>query len=383
MKKVGIIGCGNILETYLRSEKYFNNINFTSCSDINMDLADKIARENNLKALTVDELLNDKNTDVVLNITIPQAHYEISKKTLQSGKHVYSEKPMCVKYDEAKELLKLAKDSSLYIGNAPDTFLGGGVQLSRKIIDDGSIGQILTGNFIFAFPGVQDFHPSPESWFQEGGGPVIDMGPYFFTTLVNLLGPVKNIRGRGAKFSDKREYKAGPKKGETFNVEIPTSYMFNIEFQNKAIIQGFISFDVLNHKRNHMELYGTKGSIVVPDPNMFGGPVSISGEFGSEWKDISVEDKPLGKTNIVNHSGRSNEAPEQANYRGIGLAEMIDAIENNRMHRCNGELALHVLDVIECAMISSIYKVEVELRSSCVKPEPMHDDFIRQILKKI
>ena len=209
------------------------------------------------------------------------------------------------------------------------------------------------------------------------------MGPYFFTTLVNLLGPVKNIRGRGVKFFDKREYKAGPKKGETFNVEIPTSYMFNIEFQNKAIIQGFISFDVLNHKRNHMELYGTKGSLVVPDPNMFGGPVSISGELGSEWKDISVEDKPLGKTNIVNHSGRSNEAPKQANYRGIGLAEMIDAIENNRMHRCNGELALHVLDVIECAMISSIYKVEVELRSSCVKPEPMHDDFVRQILKKL
>ena len=116
MKNVGIIGCGNILETYLRSEKYFNNINFTSCADINMDLAEKTARENNLQALTVDELLNDKNTDVVLNITIPQAHYEISKKTLLSGKHVYSEKPMCVKYDEAKELLKLAKDSSLYIG---------------------------------------------------------------------------------------------------------------------------------------------------------------------------------------------------------------------------------------------------------------------------
>ena len=382
MKNVGIIGCGNILETYLRSEKYFNNINFTSCSDINMDLADKIARENNLKALTVDELLNDKNTDVVLNITIPQAHYEISKKTLLSGKHVYSEKPMCVKYDEAKELLKLAKDCSLYIGNAPDTFLGGGVQLSRKIIDDGSIGQILTGNFIFAFPGVQDFHPKPESWFQEGGGPVIDMGPYFFTTLVNLLGPVKNIRGRGAKFFDKREYKAGPKKGQTFNVDIPTSYMFNIEFQNKAIVQGFISFDVLNHRRNHMELYGSKGSIVVPDPNMFGGPVSVSGEFGSEWEDISVEDKPLGKTNIINHSGRSNEASEQANYRGIGLAEMIDAIENNRKHRCNGDLALHVLDIIECAMISSIYKVEVELRTSCQKPEPMHDDFVKYILKK-
>ncbi len=383
MKNIGLIGCGNIAETYFRAQEYFNNINFVACADINLDAAKKTADQYNIIPLSVDEILNDKNVDIILNLTIPQAHYEISKRALEANKHVYCEKPMSVKFDEAKELLNLAKKNSLYIGNAPDTFLGGGGQLTRNLIDNNDIGQVLTGNFIFAFPGVQDFHPSPESWFQEGGGPVIDMGPYFFTTLVNLLGPVKNIRGRGAKFSDKREYKAGPKKGETFNVEIPTSYMFNIEFQNKAIIQGFISFDVLNHKRNHMELYGTKGSIVVPDPNMFGGPVSISGEFGSEWKDISVEDKPLGKTNIVNHSGRSNEAPKQANYRGIGLAEMIDAIENNRMHRCNGELALHVLDVIECAMISSIYKVEVELRSSCVKPEPMHDDFVRQILKKL
>ena len=362
MKNIGLIGCGNIAETYFRAQEYFNNINFVACADINLDAAKKTADQYNIIPLSVDEILNDKNVDIILNLTIPQAHYEISKRALEANKHVYCEKPMSVKFDEAKELLNLAKKNSLYIGNAPDTFLGGGGQLSRNLIDNNDIGQVLTGNFIFAFPGVQDFHPSPESWIQEGGGPVKDMGPYFFTTLVNLL---------------------GPKKGETFNVEIPTSYMFNIEFLNKAIIQGFISFDVLNHKRNHMELYGTKGSIVVPDPNMFGGPVSISGDFGSEWKDISVEDKPLGKTNIVNHSGRSNEAPEQANYRGIGLAEMIDAIENNRMHRCNGELALHVLDVIECAMISSIYKVEVELRSSCVKPEPMHDDFVRQILKKV
>ena len=182
---------------------------------------------------------------------------------------------MSVKYSDAKNLLNLASKKKLYFGNAPDTFLGGGGQLARKIIDNNDIGQILTGNFIFAFPGVQDFHPNPESWFQEGGGPVIDMGPYFFTTLVNLLGPAKSVTGRGMKFFGNREYKAGPKKGNMFSVDIPTSYMLNIEFHNKAMIQGFISFDVLNHKRNHMELYGTNGSIVVPDPNMFGGPVSI------------------------------------------------------------------------------------------------------------
>ena len=157
--------------------------------------------------------------------------------------------------------------------------------------------------------------------------------------------------------------------------------MLNIEFHNKAMIQGFISFDVLNHKRNHMELYGTHGSIVVPDPNMFGGPVSISGELGSEWRDISVEDKPLGKTNIINHSGRSNEAPKQANYRGIGLAEMIDSMENKRKHRCNGELALHVLDLIECTMLSSSKMEDIQLRTTCMKPESLGDDSIRKLLK--
>ena len=381
MKNIGLIGCGNIAETYFRSQEYFNNIKFVACADINMEAAKKTAEEYNIKCLSVHEILNDNNVDIILNLTIPQAHYEISKLALDSNKHVYCEKPMSVNYSDAKKLLNLASKNNLYLGNAPDTFLGGGGQLARNIIDNNDIGQILTGNFIFAFPGVQDFHPNPESWFQEGGGPVIDMGPYFFTTLVNLLGPAKSVTGRGMKFFENREYKAGPKKGKMFSVDIPTSYMLNIEFHNKAMIQGFISFDVLNHKRNHMELYGTNGSIVVPDPNMFGGPVSISGELGSEWRDISVEDKPLGKTNIINHSGRSNEAPKQANYRGIGLAEMIDSMENNRKHRCNGELALHVLDLIECTMLSSSKMADIQLRTTCMKPQSLGDDSIRKLLK--
>ncbi len=378
---VGIIGCGHIFSTYIKAQEYFNNINYVACSDIDMDLAFKTAEKNNLKPKTVDELLSDNNIDIILNITIPQAHYEVTKKILNSGKHVYCEKPMSVKYEQAKELLKIAKEKKLYLGNAPDTFLGGGGQLSRQIIDNGDLGKILTGNFIFAFPGVQDFHPNPESWFQEGGGPVIDMGPYFFTGLVNLLGPAKNIRSRGVKFFDKREYRTGQKKGQNFNVDIPTSYMFNLEFENGSIIQGFLSFDVQNHKRNHIELYGSLGSIVVPDPNMFGGPVTISKELGSEWVDLSVEEKPLGKTNIINDRGNTNEAPRQANYRGIGLSEMINSIENNTEHRCNGELALHVLDIIECAKISSETKSEVSLRSTCERPNSFKDQEIKKLLK--
>jgi len=381
MKNIGLIGCGNIAETYFRAQDYFNNIKFIACADKFPEVSKKCADQYNIKSLTVDEIIHDTNVDVILNLTIPQAHFEISKLALEAGKHVYSEKPMSIKYDEANELVNLAKDNNLYIGNAPDTFLGGGGQVARKFVDDGDIGKVLTGNFIFAFPGVQEFHPNPESWFQSGGGPVIDMGPYFFTTLVNLLGPVKNVRSRGKKFADQREYLVGPKKGKSFNVDISTSVMLDIEFANEAIIQGFISFDVQNHARNHMELYGTKGSLVVPDPNMFGGPVLLSRELGSEWQEFSVEDKYLGKTNIINHSGRSNEAPKQSNYRGVGLSEMIYSIENNIQHRCNGNLALHVLDIIESTIIASETKKEVSLRSTCEQPKPLLEEQIKLLIK--
>jgi predicted dehydrogenase len=381
MKNIGLIGCGNIAETYFRAQDYFNNIKFVACADKFPEVSKKCADQYHIKSLTVDEIIHNTNVDIILNLTIPQAHFEISKLALEAGKHVYSEKPMSIKYDEANELVNLAKDNNLYIGNAPDTFLGGGGQVARKFVDDGDIGKVLTGNFIFAFPGVQEFHPNPESWFQSGGGPVIDMGPYFFTTLVNLLGPVKNVRSRGKKFADQREYLVGPKKGKSFNVDISTSVMLDIEFANEAIVQGFISFDVQNHARNHMELYGTKGSLVVPDPNMFGGPVLLSRELGSEWQEFSVEDKYLGKTNIINHSGRSNEAPKQSNYRGVGLSEMIYSIENNIQHRCNGNLALHVLDIIESTIIASETKKEVSLRSTCEQPKPLSEEQIKLLIK--
>ena len=381
MKNIGLIGCGNIAETYFRSQDYFNNINFVACADKFPEAAVKCAEQYNIKALSVDEILKDNDIDIILNLTIPQAHFEVSKLALEAGKHVYSEKPMSINYNDAKYLLELASRNNLYFGNAPDTFLGGGGQLSRELIDKGEIGKILTGNFIFAFPGVQEFHPNPESWFQFGGGPVIDMGPYFFTTLVNLLGPAKNVRARGKLFSNHREYLVGPKKGQSFYVEIPTSVMLDVEFVNETIVQGFISFDVQNHARNHMELYGTNGSLVVPDPNMFGGPVILSHELGSEWKEISVENKYLGKTNIINHSGRSNEAPKQSNYRGIGLAEMIYSIENNRKHRCNDQLALHVLDLIESTILAAESKREIQLRSSCEQPKPLIEEEIKILLK--
>ena len=381
MRNVGLIGCGNIAETYFRSQEYFNNIKFISCADVNGEASKKCSVEYGIKAQSVDELLSNSDVDVVLNLTIPQAHYEVTKKILLAGKHSYCEKPMSISFDQGKELVQIAKDNNLYLGNAPDTFLGGGGQLSRQLLDAGEIGDVKLGNFIFAFPGVETFHYNPDSWYKKGGGPIIDMGPYFFSMLVHLLGPSKNVRSRGIKVKENRNIDNGPRKDEKVEVEIPTSYTFNIEFHSGALIQGFISFDVLNHQRNHMELYGTKGSMIVPDPNMFGGPVTISKELGSAWVEHSAEEMYLGKVNIINHSGRSNEAPKQSNYRGAGLADMIHAIENNLDHRCSGDLALHVLDLIESTIKAAEVGEEITLQTTCKKPEPFTEDQIRHILK--
>ena len=267
--KVGLIGCGHISETYFRAQEYFNNIRIVKCADINIDAAKKCAIHYNIEAVTVEKILKDKDIEIILNLTIPRAHYEVSKMALENGKHSYAEKPMAVNFEDGKKLLEISKLNKLYIGNAPDTFLGGGIQKTRELIDNGIIGDIKLGNAIFAFPGVQSYHPSPEPWFAKNeGGPVVDMGPYYLTALVNLLGPAKQVQGRCTTVFKEREIGIGPKKGQKFKVETPTTYLATIQFKNECIIQITLSFDVVAHQRNHIELYGNKGSIIVPDPNM-------------------------------------------------------------------------------------------------------------------
>ena len=381
MYKIGLIGCGNIAETYFRSQEYFNNIEIVSCADINEDLAKKCANQYNVQPLSVDDLLADNKNSIVLNLTPPQAHYEVTKKILLANKHSYCEKPLSTTFKDGQELLNLAKEKNLYLGNSPDTFLGAGIQLSRQLIDSGSIGDVKLGVINFAFPGVESFHPNPESWFVEGGGPVIDMGPYYFTALINLIGPAKNIRGRPVTVYNYREILTGPRKGEKIKVEIPTTFMGDIEFQNGTIIQFFLSFDIINHKRNHIELYGTKGSIIVPNPDMFGGPVNVSYSEGGDWEELAVTDKRLGKINITDQSVRSDESPTNAYYRGVGLSEMIDCIKHGKKHICNGDLALHVLDIIESVMKSAISNQQVNLRTTCKQPKIFQENEIEQLMK--
>ena len=379
--KVGLIGCGHIAETYFRAQKYFNNIKIIKCADINKKTANKCSKKYGIKAVSVKELLKDKEIEIILNLTIPKAHFEVSKKALMHNKHVYSEKPMAINLKQGKELLRISKIKKLYLGNAPDTFLGAGNQKSKELLDRNIIGNINFGNAIFAFPGIQSYHPNPEPWFEKKeGGPVIDMGPYYLTALVNLLGPAKKVSGiiiRGANY---RKIGIGPKKGKKFKVKCPTTYLSTLVFKNNTVIRLTLSFDVIAHQRNHIELYGKNGSLIVPDPNMFGGSVYTCKTLGKPWKEFKTEKMPLGKINIKTQSSRANESPTNANYRGVGLSEMAYCIEKRKKHICSGELSLHVLDIIQSTIKASISGRPQKIKTNCKKPVKFTNIEIKKLL---
>ena len=379
--KVGLIGCGHIAETYFRAHKYFNNFKIVKCADIKESASRRCASIYGIKSLTVNQLLNDDEIEIILNLTVPKAHYKVAKSALEHNKHVYSEKPMAINLSDGKKLLKIANKKKLYIGNAPDTFLGGGNQMSKNLLEKNLIGKINLGNAIFAFPGVQSYHPEPEPWFaKKEGGPVIDMGPYYLTALVNLLGPAKEVSGsfmRGVKY---RTIGIGPKKGKKIKVHCPTTYLSTISFENGAIIRLTLSFDVIAHQRNHIEFYGTKGSMIVPDPNMFGGSVYTCTKLGNPWKEFKTQKMSLGKINIRSKSLRANESSINANYRGVGLAEMVHCIQNKKKHRCNGELSLHVLDIIQSTMKAAKTGKPYKIKTTCKKPKFFSENEIKKLL---
>ena len=380
--KIGLIGCGHIAETYFRAEKYFNNIKIIKCADINEKASKRCALNFGIKSVTVNELLKDKEIEIILNLTIPKAHYQISKKALINGKHVYSEKPLAINLNDGKKLLKISNKKKLYLGNAPDTFLGGGIQKSKELVEKNIIGNVKLGNAVFAFPGIQSYHPNPEPWFtKKEGGPVIDMGPYYITALVNLLGPAKKVTGTIIQGQKYRTIGIGPKKGKKFKVECPTTYLSTITFKNNSVIRLTLSFDVIAHQRNHIELYGEKGSMIVPDPNMFGGSVLTCNKLGDNWKEFKTSKMPLGRINIRTQSSRANETPTNANYRGVGLSEMAYSIENKRKHLCSGEISLHVLDIITSIMKAARSGKIQYINTFCAKPKKFSKLDIKKLLK--
>jgi predicted dehydrogenase len=358
---IGIIGCGNISTAYLKLAPLFKGLEVRAVADINMDAAKARAAEFNVKAQSVDDLLANPALDIVINLTIPDAHYPITKRILEAGKHAYSEKPLVLTLEQGTTLRDLAKAKGLSVGCAPDTFLGGAHQQARAILDEGTIGEITTGNAAIQAHGPESWHPSPEFFYQPGAGPVMDMGPYYIATLINLLGPVKRVGALTSSAEPERTIGSGPRQGQQIKVNTPSNIQALLEFHSGATISFSASWDVWHHKRNHFELYGTKGTLYVPDPNFFGGTVEVA-LAGGEAQVQTPWDHPFGKIN-QNHNGR-----ELANYRTAGLADMAQAHMEGRDHRCSLERTLHGVDVMTSILKSGETGQFITLTTTCTRP---------------
>jgi predicted dehydrogenase len=352
--KIGIIGCGHISGAYFSAATKFDILEVVACADINPEAAKAKATEYNVKAVPVEKLLKNPEVEIILNLTVPKAHAEIALRTLEHGKHSYSEKPFGISCAESKKVIASAKTKKLRIGSAPDTFLGGGQQTCRKLIDDGWIGRPVGGTAIFMGYGPERYyHPSPKFFFEKGGGPMFDLGPYYVTALVNLLGPVKRVCAVTTKAFEERT--AGPQariKRERIPVEIATHLAGVLEFENGAVINMITSFDVWKHGHNPIEIYGTEGTLFVPDPNTFGGPIKIA---RGGVQQVEISECPL--SHIYTN-----------NFRSIGAADMAYAIRSGRQHRCSGDLAYHVVEIMESFEKSSAAGKHIDIASTCKRP---------------
>ena len=343
---VGIIGCGNISWAYLTLAQKFKHIEVVAVADMNMAAAEARAKEFGVKAQSVKGLLKNDDVQIVVNLTVPAVHYKVSKQILEAGKHVYSEKPLTLSYKDALALQKYATKKKLRVCSAPDTFLGSSHQLARQAIDDGKIGKVVSGTCHFMGPGMEMWHPNPDFFFNAGGGPVLDMGPYYITNLINLVGPVKRVTalaGTGRKERVINSQPNNPRNGEKLKVKVPTSYHALLEFANGACITVGLSWDVWAHKHQNMEIYGQTGAMFVPDPNFFGGDVMLAGS-DQKLNALPAWDHPFGKNNWGHHNSQTDVI--FANYRCAGLADMADAIIKKRLARCDISLVAHVVEEI-------------------------------------
>ena len=371
---VGIIGCGNISTTYFSLAPLFKGLKVLACTDLNMNAAELRAEEYGVKAQTVDELLANDELDIIVNLTIPDAHYAVSKRILEAGKHVYSEKPLVLSLEAGEDLRRIAKDKKLSVGCAPDTFLGGSHQLARRYIDEGGIGRVTSGTCHVMSPGMEMWHPNPDFFFLPGGGPVLDLGPYYIANLINLIGPVKRVAALTSMASETRTITSQPRAGEVIPVRTPTNIHALLEFENGATVTLSASWDVWSHRHGNMELYGTDGSLFVPDPNFFGGTVEASGR-NKEIKPLEGWDHPFGINNQEHANG------PRANYRTAGLADMAVGILEGRDARCSLDRALHGVDVMTSILQSGAEGRFVELSTTCTQPQALGIDEALALLR--
>jgi predicted dehydrogenase len=352
--RVGIVGCGNISGIYCEAGKTFEAIEIVACADLILERALAKAAEYGIpKACSVEELLADPEIEIVVNLTTPQAHAEVGLAALEAGKSVYNEKPLAIALEDGRRLLETARQKGVLVGGAPDTFLGGGLQTCRKLIDDGWIGEPVAATAFMMCHGHESWHPDPAFYYQVGGGPMFDMGPYYLTALVHLIGPVRRVTGSARITFPERIITSQPHYGTRIEVNTPTHVAGIVDFANGAVGTLVTSFDVWAARLPWIEVYGTEGALAVPDPNGFGGPVLVRRAGAAEWSEVPLTH---GYTR---------------NSRGIGVADMAYALRSGRSHRANGRMAYHVLEIMHAIHQASREGRHVELASTCDRPEPL------------
>jgi predicted dehydrogenase len=357
--RIGIIGCGNISGVYFKAGKTLEALDLAACADINPDASKRRAEEFGVKAVPVKDLLADPSISIVVNLTIPGAHTEVALSALGAGKSVYSEKPLAVVRDDGKRQMEMAKARGLRVGCAPDTFMGVGIQTCRKLIDEGAIGTPVAASAFMMGHGHESWHPAPEFYYKAGGGPMFDMGPYYLTALVNLLGTVKRVCGSARKTFAERTITSEPKKGTKITVDVPTHIAGVLDFAGGAVGTIVTSFDVWAHRMPCIEVYGSEGSLAVPDPNGFGGPVKVRKPGDKDWQDVAHIPGPKWQA------------------RGLGVADMALAAVEKRPHRASGDLAFHVLDIMQSLHEASATNRFIELGTTCARPEPVPEGLVR------
>jgi predicted dehydrogenase len=349
--KIGVIGCGNISGIYYENLYRFDGTEVVACTDLDIDKAKLTADKYRIsRVLSQDELLSDPEIELNLNLTVPKAHFDVSFAALQAGKHVYVEKPLAIRLDDGKRLVDLAESSGLTIGCAPDTVLGGGIQTCRTMFDRGDIGDPVGGNAFMLCPGHESWHPAPEFYYENGGGPMFDMGPYYLSAFIALLGPIQSVSAATKTTWAKRTITSQPQSGKEIVVDTPTHIVSILTFANGAVVQFTASFDVQASTLAPIELYGTKGTMLVPDPNGFGDdwhgtpqPIRYRRKGSSDW-----QEQPLLHGYFTNS-------------RGLGVQDQVQAIAEGRLPRASGQMGLHVLEAMSAMLESGESGKRVEM----------------------
>jgi len=364
--KVAMIGVGAISGIYLENiTKIFRGMELIGVCDLVRERAEQAQEKYQIKKLyeTMQDAFADTEVDLILNLTRPYEHYEVTKAALLAGKHVYSEKPLGANFEEGKALAALAEETKLMLGGAPDTFLGSGIQTCRRLIDDGYIGEPIGAAAFMICHGHETWHPDPEFYYKYGGGPMLDMGPYYITALINLMGGVTGVTGVTKSSFAQRTITSEPKNGTMIEVEVPTYITGILNFDNGAVGTIFTTFDVYYKQQSRFEIYGTKGTLFVPDPNCFGGPITLFRPEDGECKEI-----PL----LYDY---------KENSRGLGLADMAKALQTGRDFRANYKQTYHVLDIMTSIEKSSEEKRYIPLATHYERSLPMENNAIHGLLE--